>query len=119
MLCSAGRGVGSGDGGAHRSPARGACVERCSPAQLAIDFLFGRLAVEVLVVGLGCVSRVVDDAVPMIRGRVQRVELQWNRAGIDDVVLRPSGHDDREALRSSVRTPSRTATPAPSSTRKN
>jgi hypothetical protein len=39
----------------------------------------------------------VDDAVPMIRRRIERIELQWNTAGIDDVVLRPRRNDDSEA----------------------
>src|ERR1017187_7445012 len=39
----------------------------------------------------------VDDAVPMIRRRIDRIELQWNTAGIDDVVIRPGWDDDREA----------------------
>jgi hypothetical protein len=33
----------------------------------------------------------------MITRRRERVELQWNTAGIDDVVLRASRDDDREA----------------------
>jgi len=41
----------------------------------------------VLVVGLRVVTGMVDDAVPMIRGRIERIELQWNTAGIDDVVI--------------------------------
>src|ERR1035441_10781604 len=35
----------------------------------------------------------VDDAVPMIRGRIECIELQRNTAGIDDVVIR-AGRDD-------------------------
>jgi len=45
--------------------------------------LFRRFAVEVLVVGLRIVAGMVDDAVPMIRRRIERIELQWNTAGID------------------------------------
>src|SRR5450756_2570281 len=41
----------------------------------------------------------VDDAVPMIRRRIDRIELQWNTAGIDDVVIRP-GRDDYRPARS-------------------
>ena len=39
----------------------------------------------------------VDNAVPMIRRRIERIELQWNTAGIDDVVIRPGRDDYREA----------------------
>ena len=39
----------------------------------------------------------VDNAVPMIRRRVERIELQWNPAGIDDVVIRPSRDEHGEA----------------------
>jgi len=39
----------------------------------------------------------VDNAVSMIRGRKERIELQWNTAGIYDVVIRPSRDDYREA----------------------
>ena len=62
-----------------------------------VDSLLRRLAVEVFVVGLRVVAGMVDDAVPMIRRRIERVELQRNTAGIDDVVIRPSRDDDREA----------------------
>ena len=51
--------------------------------------LFCRFAVEVLVIGLSFGAGMVDDAVPMIRGRIERVELQWNAAVIDDVVICP------------------------------
>src|SRR5450756_911922 len=56
----------------------------------AVDSLFCRFAVEVLVVSLRVLAGMVDDAVPMIRRRIERIELQWNTAGIDDVVLRSS-----------------------------
>ena len=59
--------------------------------------LFRRFAVEVLVVGLCIGAGMVDDAVPMIRRRVERIELQWNTAGVDYVVIRPSRDDYREA----------------------
>src|SRR5665647_316982 len=39
----------------------------------------------------------VDDAVPMIRGRIDRIELHWNSAGIDDVVIRPTRDNNSEA----------------------
>src|ERR1035437_1971136 len=63
-----------------------------------IDSLFRRFAVEVLVVGLRLVAGMVDDAVPMIRRRIERIELQWNTPGIDDVVIRSGRDDYREAL---------------------
>ena len=49
------------------------------------------------VVGLCVGAGMVDDAVAMIRRRIERVELQRNTAGIDDVVFGPSRDDDREA----------------------
>jgi hypothetical protein len=39
----------------------------------------------------------VYDSVPMIERRRECVELQWNTAGINDVVIRASRGDDREA----------------------
>ena len=47
-------------------------------ARRAVDSLFRRFAVEVLVVGLRVLAGMVDDAVPMIRRRIERIELQWN-----------------------------------------
>ena len=55
------------------------------------------MAIEVFGVGLRVGAGVVDDAVSMIRRRIERVELQWKIAGVDDVVIRPGRHDDREA----------------------
>ena len=43
-----------------------------------------------LVVGLRIGTGMVYDAVPMIRRRIERIELQWDIAGIDDVVIHPS-----------------------------
>src|SRR5664280_409073 len=63
----------------------------------AVDSLFCRFAVEVLVVSLRVLAGMVDDAVPMIRRRIERIELQWNTAGINDVVIRPSRDDYCEA----------------------
>jgi len=54
------------------------------PARRPADPLLRRLAVEVLVVRLRVGTGVVDDAVPMIRRRIERIELQLNIAGIDD-----------------------------------
>src|ERR1035437_4955673 len=62
-----------------------------------VDSLFRRFAVEVFVVGFRVGAGMVDDAVPMIRRRIERIELQWNTAAIDDVVRRPGRDDDREA----------------------
>jgi RecA-family ATPase len=44
-------------------------------ARRAVDSLFRRLAVEMLVVGLRVLAGMVDDAVPMIRWRIERIEL--------------------------------------------
>jgi hypothetical protein len=62
-----------------------------------VDYLFRRFAVEVLVIGLGLGSGVMNDAVPMIRRRVNRIELQRGASGIDDVVIRPGRDENREA----------------------
>ena len=42
-------------------------------------------------------TSMVDDAVPMIRRCIERIKLQWNAPGIDDVVLGAGRDDDREA----------------------
>src|SRR5450759_4832247 len=70
------------------------------PAQISSErsrALFRRFAVEVLVVGLRFGAGMVDDAVPMIRRRIKRIELQWCSASIDDVVIRPSRNEHGEA----------------------
>src|SRR5450759_4432042 len=59
--------------------------------------LFRRFAVEVLVVGLRLGAGMVDDTVPMIRWRIERIELHWNTACIDDVMIRSTRNDYREA----------------------
>src|SRR5664280_1072124 len=56
----------------------------------AVDSLFSSFAVEVLVVGLRFGTGMVYDAVSMIRRRIERIELHWDIAGIDDVVIHPS-----------------------------
>src|ERR1039457_2259784 len=63
----------------------------------AVHSLFRRFSVEVFAVGLRVVAGTVDGAVPMIRRRIERIELQRNSTGIDDVVIRPSRDDYREA----------------------
>src|SRR5665647_2363293 len=60
-----------------------------TPAWRAVDSLFRRFAVKVFVVGLRVGAGMVEDAVPMIRRCIERVKLQWNTAGIDDVVMHP------------------------------
>ena len=50
-----------------------------------------------LVVGLRVGVGTVNDAVPVIRRRIERIEFQRNIASIDDVVIRPSRDDDCEA----------------------
>jgi len=62
-----------------------------------IDSLFRRFAVEVFVVGLSVGAGGVGDAVPMILRRIERIELQRNTAGIDDVVIHSRRDDYREA----------------------
>src|SRR5664279_270775 len=76
-----------------------AALNPAMPApKMIIDFiLFRCFSVEVLIVGFRFSSGMVDDAVPMIRGRIDRIKLHWNSAGIDDVVIRPTRNDYREA----------------------
>jgi hypothetical protein len=62
-----------------------------------VDSLFRRFAVEVFVVGLRVGAGMVDNAVPMIRRCIERIKLQWNIAGIDDVVFGSSWDHDRVA----------------------
>src|SRR5664279_836838 len=66
-------------------------------ARRPTNSLFRGFAIKVLVVGLRVGPGVVDDAVPMIRGRIECIELQWNTAGIDDVVIRPGRDENRPA----------------------
>src|ERR1022692_1279218 len=66
-------------------------------ARRPVDSLFRRFAVEVFVVCLGVAAGMGDDAVPMIRRRIERIELQWITAGIDGVVIRPGRDKYREA----------------------
>lgn len=46
------------------------------PLSRVADFLFRRFAVEMFVVGLRIGAGVVDHAVPMMRGRINRIKLQ-------------------------------------------
>ena len=66
-------------------------------ARRPVDFLFGRFAVELFFVGLGVRAGMVDDSIPMIRRRIERIKLERNAAIIDDVVFCSSGDDYREA----------------------
>ena len=49
------------------------------------------------VVGLRVVPCVVDNAVSMIRWRIECIELQWNTARIYNVMVGSSRDDYREA----------------------
>jgi len=40
----------------------------------------------------------VDNAIPMIWRCIECIELQWNTAGIDDVVIRPAGTSQQSPL---------------------
>src|ERR1035437_8159207 len=73
------------------------CAFRQRSARPAGDFLFSRFAVEVLVVRVRLGAGMVDDAVPVIRRRIEGVELQRNSAGINAVVIRPCRDDYRKA----------------------
>ena len=48
------------------------------------------------VVSLRVLAGMVDNAVSVIGRRVDCVELEWDTASIDDVVIRPSRDDDRK-----------------------
>ena len=80
---------------------------------------FRRLAVKVFVVRLRIPAGMVDSAVSVIGRRVDRVELEWDTAGIDDVVIRPSRDDDRKTGLDRRPHTVKNASPVPSSTRKN
>src|SRR5450759_53943 len=62
-----------------------------------IHSLFRRFTIEVFVVLLRFGAGMMDNSVPMIRRRIERIELQWNTAGIDDVVIRPGRDEYGEA----------------------
>ena len=81
--------------------------------------LFSRFTVEVLVVGLRILSGMMDDAIPMIRRRIERIEFQWSIAGIDDIVLRPGRNNYREAGADRRPDAIKNRLTGPSSTRKN
>jgi hypothetical protein len=49
------------------------------------------------VVSLCVVTGMGNDAVPMIRRRIERIELQWDIAVIDNVVIGSSRDDYAEA----------------------
>jgi coenzyme F420 hydrogenase subunit beta len=62
-------------------------------SQRPVDSLFRRFTVEVFIVRFRGGAGMVDNPVAMIRRCIERIELQWNAAGIDDVVIRPSRDD--------------------------
>ena len=53
---------------------------RYRPGKRPVDSLFRRFTIEVFIVGLRIRAGMVNDAVPMIRRRIERVKLQWNTA---------------------------------------
>src|SRR5665647_23881 len=65
------------------------------------------------------VHSMVDDAVPMIRRCIERIKLQWNAPGIDDVVLGAGRDDDCEARLDRRPNSIENRLAGPSSTRKN
>ena len=50
-----------------------------------------------LIVGFGLLTRVVRDAIAMVRRGVQRVELERSGARVDDVVACSRGDEHRES----------------------
>ena len=65
------------------APANTAMWEEMNPFQVVFWCRFGAGA--------------MDNTVPMIRRRIECIELQWNSAGIDDVVIHPGGNEHGEA----------------------
>ena len=47
-------------------------------------------------IGLRVGAAMMDDAVTVIRRRVERIKLQWNNASIDNVVIGSSRDNHRE-----------------------
>ena len=68
-------------------------------AQRAVNSLFRRFTIEVFVVRFRIGAGRVDNAVPMVRRRIERIELQWTRAGVDDVVDPPQQGPARRSPR--------------------
>ena len=54
------------------------------------DSLFRSFTVEVFIVVFRFSTGMMDNAVPVIRRRVERIELKRSNTGIDNVVIRPS-----------------------------
>ena len=57
---------------------------------LSYNFLFCRLAVEMFLVSQRVGTGQVNHTIPMIRRCVQRIKLHVHRAGVDDVMRRPT-----------------------------
>src|SRR5665811_1963874 len=57
------------------------------PTRRPVDSLFRRFAIEVLVVGLRVGARMVDDAVPMIRGRIECIAVSYTHLRAHETVL--------------------------------
>src|SRR5450631_3624090 len=66
-------------------------------ARVELDFLFRCFAVEVFVVGLRIGAGVVYDTVPMIRRRIERIELHRDMPSIYDVMIHPGRDQYGEA----------------------
>jgi hypothetical protein len=60
-------------------------------------YLFRCFAIEMFAVGLRIGAGMMDNAVSMIRRRINRIEFQRNVASIDNVVIRPRRDDNCEA----------------------
>jgi hypothetical protein len=88
-------------------PTLGATILTVAPASVAafliffrtrsVDSLFRRFTVEVFVVGFCFGASMVDNTVPMIRRRIERIELHWNTTSIDDVVIRAGWYEHGKA----------------------
>jgi hypothetical protein len=67
------------------------------------NFLFGRFAVEVFIIGFSFRFRRVENSVAMVRGRIERIQLHRSAPGIYNIVLCAHGHYDSASVCDSVR----------------
>jgi len=65
--------------------------------QVPEDSLFTRSSVEVFTVGLRICAGRVDHSVSIVRRCIQRVELERNVPGVDDVSIRSGWEEHRDA----------------------
>src|ERR1035437_6978032 len=59
--------------------------------------LFCRFTIKMFVILFRVGAGMVDNTISMIRGGIERIELERNTAGIDDVVIRSSRDEHSKA----------------------